>query len=116
MHAAPHKLFGRSGDNLTVSVPVTLDEAVLGATITVPTLDGRPVSLKLPPGTPDGRTFRARGKGARRRDGLNGDLLVTVKVQVPDEITDETRAAMEAYRTARGESDPRSSLFDPAGG
>jgi molecular chaperone DnaJ len=116
VHVAPHKLFGRSGDNLTVTVPVTLDEAALGATISVPTLDGRPVSLRIPPGTPNGRTFRARGKGAKRRDGLNGDLLVTVQVQVPDELTDDARAALEAYRTARGETDPRSSLFDPAGG
>jgi len=74
------------------------------------------VSLKIPPGTPNGRTFRARGKGARRRDGLNGDLLVTVDVQVPDELNDEARAAMEAYRDSRGKSDPRSSMFDAAGG
>jgi molecular chaperone DnaJ len=116
VHVSPHKLFGRSGDNLTVTVPVTLDEAALGATISVPTLDGRPVSLKIPPGTPTGRTFRARGKGGRRGDGLNGDLLVTVEVQVPPEMTDEARAAMQAYRESRGDKDPRSALFDAAGG
>ena len=116
VHVSPHKLFGRSGDNLTVTVPVTLDEAALGATISVPTLDGRSVSLKIPPGTPTGRTFRARGKGGRRGDGLNGDLLVTVEVQVPHEMTDEARAAMQAYRESRGDKDPRSALFDAAGG
>jgi molecular chaperone DnaJ len=116
VHVSPHKVFGRSGDNLTVTVPVSLDEAVLGATISVPTLNGRPVSLKIPPGTPTGRTFRARGKGGRRGDGLNGDLLVTVEVQVPDDLTDEARAAMEAYRESSGDKDPRSSLFDAAGG
>ena len=116
VHVTPHRMFGRRGDNLTVTVPVSLDEAALGATISVPTLDGRSVSLKIPPGTPNGRTFRARGKGARRRDGLNADLLVTVEVQVPDELTDEARAAMEAYRDSRGKADPRSSMFDPTGG
>jgi molecular chaperone DnaJ len=116
VHVSPHKLFGRSGDNLTVTVPVTLDEAALGATISVPSLDGRSVSLKIPPGTPTGRTFRARGKGGRRGDGLNGDLLVTVEVQVPPEMTDEARAAMQAYRESRGDKDPRSALFDAAGG
>lgn len=116
VHVSPHKLFGRSGDNLTITVPVTLDEAALGATISVPTLDGRSVSLKIPPGTPTGRTFRARGKGGRRGDGLNGDLLVTVEVQVPPDMTDEARAAMQAYRESRGDKDPRSALFDAAGG
>lgn len=115
VHVTPHRLFGRSGDNLTVRVPVTLDEAALGATISVPTLDGRTVSLKIPPGTPNGRTFRARGKGATRRDGTRGDLLVTVEVTVPDDLTDEARSALEAYRAARGDGDPRSALFDRSG-
>ena len=115
VHVNPHRLFGRSGDHLTVRVPVSLDEAALGGTISVPTLDGRSVALKIPPGTPTGRTFRARGKGSIRRDGTRGDLLVTVEVQVPDELTDEARAALEAYRTARGTADPRSTLFEPQG-
>ena len=113
VHVTPHKLFGRKGDNLTVSVPVTLDEAALGATIAVPTLDGGSVSIKIPPGTPTGRTFRARGRGSTRRDGTKGDLLVTVAVTVPDELTDEARAALEAYRESRGSDDPRSTLFEP---
>ena len=111
VHVAPHRLFGRSGDNLTVTVPITLDEAALGATIAVPTLDGRPVSLKIPAGTPSGRTFRARGKGARRRDGTPADLLVTVEVQVPGTLSDQARQALEAYRVARGGTDPRAALF-----
>lgn len=115
VHVSPHRLFGRSGDNLTVTVPVTLDEAALGATISVPTLDGRTVSLKVPPGTPNGRTFRARGKGSTRKDGTRGDLLVTVEVVVPDALTDDARSALEAYRAARGDQDPRSALFDTTG-
>ena len=79
----PHRLFGRKGDNLTLDVPVSFDEAALGAEIKVPTLGGAPVTLKIPAGTPNGRTFRVRGKGARKADGTHGDLLATVEVQVP---------------------------------
>ena len=108
---APHPVFGRSGDNLTVKVPVTFDEAVLGADIKVPTLAGVPVTVKVPAGTPSGRTLRVRGRGATRKDGTPGDLLVTVDVQVPATLTDEARAAVEAFRSATAGPDPRSSLF-----
>ena len=108
---APHQVFGRSGDNLTVKVPITFDEAVLGADIKVPTLSGVPVTVKVAPGTPSGRTLRVRGRGATRKDGTPGDLLVTVEVQVPATLSDEARAAVEAYRSATAGPDPRSSLF-----
>ena len=61
-------LFGRTGDDLTLTVPITFAEAVLGTDLRVPTLDGA-VTLRVPPGTPSGRTLRARGKGVVRRDG-----------------------------------------------
>jgi molecular chaperone DnaJ len=111
----PHRVFGRSGDNLTLTVPVTFDEAALGAEIRVPTLGGSPVTLKLPPGTPNGRTFRVRGKGARRSDGTVGDLLATVEVQVPAVLDPATREAVEAYRAATsgtGSSRLRAGLFE----
>ena len=108
---APHPVFGRSGDNLTVKVPITFDEAALGADIKVPTLSGVPVTVKVPPGTPSGRTFRVRGRGASRKDGTPGDLLVTVEVQVPKHLSDEARAAVEAFRSATAGPDPRSGLF-----
>ena len=108
---APHPLFGRSADNLTIKVPITFDEAALGAEIKVPTLLGAPVTVKVPPGTPSGRTFRVRGRGATRKDGTAGDLLVTVDVQVPATLTEEARAAVEAYRSATAGPDPRSRLF-----
>jgi molecular chaperone DnaJ len=110
VHVAKHQLFGRKGDHLTITVPVAFDEAALGATISVPTLDGPPVSIKIPAGTPSGRTFRARGKGAATRSGGRGDLLVTIDVQVPPELDDESRAAVEALRAARGDTDPRASI------
>jgi molecular chaperone DnaJ len=87
-------LFGRSGDDLTLTVPITVPEAVLGTDLRVPTMDGT-VTLRVPPGTPSGRTLRARGKGVARRDGKVGDLLVTVEIEVPKELSDKAREALE---------------------
>jgi molecular chaperone DnaJ len=94
----PDELFGRSGDDLTLTVPISFAESVLGTDLRVPTLDGV-VTLRVPPGTPSGRTLRARGKGVARRDGQAGDLLVTVEVQVPPggAISDEARDALEKF-------------------
>ncbi|NED85192.1 molecular chaperone DnaJ, partial [Streptomyces sp. SID11233] len=104
------------GDNLTVTVPVTFSEAALGGTVRVPTLGGPPVTLKLPAGTPNGRTMRARGKGAVRKDGTRGDLLVTVEVAVPAHLDDRAREALESYRDANAGEDPRAALFEAAKG
>jgi len=92
----PDRLFGRSGDNLTLTVPITFPEAVLGTDLRVPTLDG-PVTVRVPPGTPSGRTLRVRGKGVPHRDDSAGDLLVTVEVVVPDQVSKEARAALESF-------------------
>ncbi|MFD0272181.1 molecular chaperone DnaJ [Streptomyces sp. NPDC127106] len=116
VHVGSHPVFGRKGDNLTVTVPVTISEAALGADIKVPTLGGPVVTLKLPPGTPSGRTMRARGKGAVRKDGTRGDLLVTVEVAVPSTLTDKAREALEMYRDATESEDPRAALFESAKG
>jgi molecular chaperone DnaJ len=90
-----HGIFGRRGRNLTLSVPVSFTEATLGTTLTVPTLTD-PVTLRVPAGTPSGRTFRVKGRGVPAgRKGTAGDLLVTVDVTVPDQLTDEQRAAVE---------------------
>ena len=108
----PHKLFGRKGDNLTLTVPVTFTEAALGADVSVPTLGGQRVTLKIGPGTPNGRTFRVRGKGVHKSDGSNGDLLVTVEVQVPNTLNDTAKEALESFAAALGDADPRSSLYE----
>ncbi len=110
----PHPVFGRKGDNLTVTVPISFDEAALGAEIKVPTLAGAPVTVKIPAGTPNGRTFRVRGKGVRRKDGHHGDLLVTVDVHVPAVLDEKAREAVQAYREATAGSDLRANLL--AGG
>ena len=99
LRVTPDRLFGRSGDDLTVKVPVTFAEATLGGEIDVPTLDGAGVTLRLKPGTQSGSRHRVKGKGielAKR----TGDLIVTVEVQVPTELTDEQRAAVEQLDAA----------------
>jgi molecular chaperone DnaJ len=111
VHVRPHELFGRKGDNLTLEVPVTFDEAALGAEIKVPTLGGPPVTLRIAPGTPNGRVMRVRGRGVPRKDGSRGDLLVTVGVHVPTDLDDAAREAIAAYREARKGDDPRGRLF-----
>ena len=108
---SPHRVFGRKGDNLTLDVPVSFDELALGAEIKVPTLSGAPVTLKIPAGTPDGRTFRVRGKGARKADGTAGDLLATVRVHVPAVLDEKARAAVQAYREAMAGKPLRANLF-----
>lgn len=116
VHVDAHPVFGRKDDNLTVTVPVAFVEAALGGEIKVPTLGGPAVTLKLPAGTPNGRTMRARGKGAVRKDGTRGDLLVTVEVAVPTELDDKAREALETYREATASTDPRAQLFEAAKG
>jgi molecular chaperone DnaJ len=96
VHVAPHEVFGRRGEHLTMRVPITFAEAALGARITVPTLDG-PVTLKVPPGTESGKTFRVKGHGAPRGNGKPGDLLVTVDVAVPKRLTKTQRKALEDF-------------------
>lgn len=112
VHVEAHSIFGRKGKNLTITVPVTFDEAALGASIQVPTLGGTMVTIKMPAGTPNGRTFRARGKGAVHDDGTAADLLVTVEVVIPDDLSEDARAAVEAYRASRDGSNPRAALYD----
>ena len=85
VHVRAHELFGRKGDDLTLTVPVTFPEATLGTTVRVPTMDGA-VTLKIPAGTASGRTFRVRGRGVPKRSGGTGDLLVTVEVAVPKNL------------------------------
>jgi molecular chaperone DnaJ len=115
VHVSKHRLFGRKGDNLTLDVPISFDEAALGAEIKIPTMGGSPVTVKVPAGTPNGRTFRIRGKGSRRKDGTMGDLLATVQVQVPGALNAEARAAVDAYRAAGNEQSLRANLFTEAG-
>lgn len=111
---AKHPVFGRSGDNLTVSVPVTYPELALGANITVPVHKGLPVTLKVPAGTRNGAKLRVRGKGATRRDGTKGDLIVTVDLMVPNGLTDDAREALEQLRKSDNADEARERLVRQA--
>lgn len=109
VHVTPHRLFGRSGEDLTLTVPVTFPELAFGTTITVPTLDGS-VALRVQPGTASGRTLRVRGRGVARKNGRPGDLLVTLQVAVPSKLEDPAREALQAYAEATKNEDPRAEL------
>jgi molecular chaperone DnaJ len=111
VHVRPHPVFGRSGDNLTVTVPVTISELALGAEIKVPTHRGAAVTVRVPPGTPNGRVFRVPGRGVRRKDGTLGALLATVEVTVPHDLNTKARSALEDLRIATAGADPREELL-----
>ena len=105
----PHRLFGRKDSDLTLELPITYAEAALGTNLRVPTLNGE-VTLKVPAGTPSGKTFRIRGKGAPRpRKGGTGDLLVTVKVDVPQKLSREEKELLGRLQEVQKES-PRKGL------
>ena len=111
---AAHPVFTRDGDDLRLTLPVRFDEATLGAEVEVPTLDGGTVRLKVPAGTPSGRTLRVKGRGVKTAKGT-GDLKVTVQVVVPQRLDDDARAAVEAFRDATAGEDPRAALAQRAG-
>jgi molecular chaperone DnaJ len=115
-----HPLFGRSGNDVTIRLPVTFAEATLGADVKVPTLDGQ-VTMRIPAGTPSGKVMRVRGQGVAgdaakddaaktSKNGKGGDLLVTIEVVVPNNLEAGQREAVEALGAAFPE-DPRAELF-----
>lgn len=110
VHVRPDEIFTRSGDDIEVTVPVSFGELALGGTITVPTLDGK-VRVRVPAGTADGRTLRVRGRGVPKRSGTPGDLLVTVRVQVPTKLDDAAASALRSYVEAE-----RAGGFNPRDG
>jgi molecular chaperone DnaJ len=110
VHVRPDRVFGRDGDDLTITVPVSFAELALGTTLSVPTLEGK-VGVRVPKGTADGRILRVRGRGVQKRGGGNGDLLVTVKVAVPPNLEGAALEALEKYAAAE-----RASGFDPRAG
>jgi molecular chaperone DnaJ len=113
VHVEPHPIFELAGEDLKITMPVTFAEAALGAQIDVPTLDGGTVRVKVPAGTPSGRTLRVKGRGvgAARR---TGDLLVSVQVVVPQKLDGKARDALQAFAEATAGEDPRRDLLDRA--
>jgi molecular chaperone DnaJ len=111
VQVGPHPVFGRDGDNLTVDLPVTFAEAVLGATVSVPTLSGDPVKVRIGAGTPNGRVLRVKGRGIVAKDHA-GDLLAKVSVAIPQRLSDKAREAVEVLRAEEGDADdPRADVL-----
>jgi molecular chaperone DnaJ len=97
-----------------VNVPITFSEAVLGATIQVPTLGGEPVKLKVSPGTPNGRVLRVKGRGVTTSKAA-GDLLATVEIAVPSHVSEKAKEALTAFEELLPEENPREDLLSRAG-
>lgn len=114
IHVKPHPVFSRDGNNLRVTVPVTFAEAVLGATIQVPTLGGEPVKLKVAAGTPNGRVLRVKGRGVVTTKG-EGDLLATVDIAVPAHVSDKAAKLLAEFDSSLPDEDPRADLLAKAG-
>jgi molecular chaperone DnaJ len=110
----PHAVFGQGNNgDLLLTLPITFTEAALGTKVTVPTLEGQ-VTLKIPPGTQNGKTFRVRGKGSTRPGGGIGDLLVTVEIQVPTKLTKQEKESLERFAALHTAS-PRQHIEDELG-
>ncbi|MEY4397145.1 MAG: hypothetical protein RLZZ40_901, partial [Actinomycetota bacterium] len=108
-----HPVFSRDGLNIRVDVPVTIPEAILGATIEVPTLDGDRVKVKVPANTPSGRVLRVRDRGITSK-GKKGDLLATILIVTPETITDQAKSLIEKFAAATEASNPRDALYGKA--
>ena len=108
VHVAEHPIFKRKGKDLRIEVPITFAEAALGSAVDVPTLDGK-TKIRVPAGTSSGKTFRVKGKGVDTAKGT-GDLLVTVEVTVPTDLTDEQRDLLQAFREQSPTENPRAHL------
>jgi molecular chaperone DnaJ len=105
-----HPYLGRREANITLDLPISFSEAALGTQVEVPTADGR-VKLKIPAGTQSGRTFRLKGKGAPRLKGKGqGDMLVTVRVAVPQKVKKEEREVIEKLGNLEPAEDLRKHL------
>jgi molecular chaperone DnaJ len=107
----PHEVFSRNGDNLTVTVPVTITELALGADIKVPTHRGPAVTVRVKPGSANGTVMRVAGRGVRRKDGTLGDLHATLEVTVPHDLSSKAKSALEDLRIATAGPDPREELL-----
>ena len=113
LHVKPHPIFSRKGENLTITLPVTFAEAALGADIKVPTLAGDDVTVRIAPGTPNGRTLRVKGRGITK-GSTTGDLLVTVEVQVPQRVDGKALDALKTFAEETSSQDVRADFTTKA--
>jgi len=113
LHVKPHPIFARKGENLTLTLPVTFAEAALGADIKVPTMSGDDVTVRIAPGTSNGRTLRVKGRGITK-GATTGDLLVTVDVQVPQRVDGKALEALKVFAQETAHEDVRADLVAKA--
>jgi molecular chaperone DnaJ len=113
LHVKPHPIFSRKGENLVITLPVTFAEAALGADIKVPTMAGDDVTVRIAPGTPNGRTLRVKGRGITK-GSTTGDLLVTVEVQVPQRVDGKALDALKTFAEETASEDVRSDFVSKA--
>jgi molecular chaperone DnaJ len=113
LHVKPHPIFSRKGENLTITLPVTFAEAALGADIKVPTMAGDDVTVRIAPGTPNGRTLRVKGRGITK-GSTTGDLLVTVEVQVPQRVDGKALEALKTFAEETASEDVRADFVNKA--
>ncbi len=113
LHVKPHPIFSRKGENLTITLPVTFAEAALGADIKVPTMAGDDVTVRIAPGTPNGRTLRVKGRGIVK-GSTTGDLLVTVEVQVPQRVDGKALDALKTFAEETASEDVRADFTTKA--
>ena len=113
LHVKPHPIFSRKGENLTITLPVTFAEAALGADIKVPTMAGDDVTVRIAPGTPNGRTLRVKGRGIVK-GSVTGDLLVTVEVQVPQRVDGKALEALKQFAEETSSEDVRADFVSKA--
>ena len=113
LHVKPHPIFGRKGENLTITLPITFAEAALGADVKVPTITGEDVTVRIAPGTPTGRTLRVKGRGVTK-GSTTGDLLVTVEVQVPQRVDGKALEALKRFAEETASQDVRADFVNKA--
>ncbi|NCV82840.1 MAG: molecular chaperone DnaJ, partial [Actinobacteria bacterium] len=109
LHVKPHPIFSRKAENLLVTLPITFTEAALGADVKVPVMSGEEVTVRIAPGTPNGRTLRVKGRGITK-GSHTGDLLVTVDVQVPQRVDGKALEALKSFAEATAGEDVRAEL------
>ena len=113
LHVKPHPIFSRKAENLTVTLPITFAEAALGADVKVPVMSGDEVTVRIAPGTPNGRTLRVKGRGITK-GSHTGDLLVTVDVQVPQRVDGKALEALKTFAEETAGEDVRADLANKA--
>lgn len=113
VHVRPHGFYERDGDNLTVRVPVSFEEAALGTILSVPATDGSTVRLRLKAGQEPGTRMRVKGRGVKTKKHT-GDLYVIPEIQVPENLSPEAEEALKKFTELSGQSDPRAGLAEQA--